>query len=272
MNQYLLTTTGPLAFRYLPAGELLCTAEEIETPDVYIPTPPASAEVPPWVKNTILTTKGGPGAFFDVTEDEGDLPLLVSDGVVVQGNNGLVVPSGIVGGSPDGFWQLGNKSLADMPSIPAALRATAIMQKTTHSAAIAGMRLFGWAKSDFTAFVMVGLVGADWEYHTLVNGNLRIHSLGTATAQARFLHGLFSPSGTAHMKPQGYAYNLPAGQINAIDINAMSGGVTTVASPNQDPVADWVAAIGDGSDWFPYLRIDGYVDTDDPVSIAMAHV
>lgn len=268
MYQYLLKSLGQMMFRFKSDGELVCKADGLSSPDIFVP----ASGLPPWIRKTVLTTKGGPNTFFDGQADQGDLPQLFDDGVVVQGLNGLEIPTGLVGASPDGFWKLGDKSLAEASNIPAALRAAVIMQKPVSTGAIAGMRLFGWAKSDFTAFLMVGLVGPNWEYHTLVNGNLRIHNLGAATTQGRFLHGLLSPSGTMHAKPQGYAYNLPAGQIKDIDIEAMSGGLTTVASPNQDPLADWVAAIGDGSDWYPTLRIDGYQPTDDAVVLAVAHV
>lgn len=273
MPNYLLETSGPLRFRFNSLGELVCRALGLQNPDAYVPPVPAPAEVPPWVRSTVLTTQDGPGTFFDINDDEGDLPFLLGEGIVQQTGAGLLVPSGLVGASPDGFWKLGDKSLADCLRMGMGLHVFAKMHKPSHSAAIAGMRLVGWAKEDFTAFFMVGLNGPNWELQTLVNGSLRFTTLGSAaTAVPRFLHGFLAPSGTAHSKPSLQSYTLDPNAYAGGDTQTMVGGVASAIAANQDPLADWVAAIGDGSDWFPTIRIDGYDAADDPWAIGEAHM
>lgn len=273
MPEYIIKTTEPLDYRFNPEGELICSALGINEPDVYVPPAPASAEVPPWLRTTVLTTQDGPGSFFDLNDDEGDMPFLLSEGFIQQTGAGLLVPSGLAGSSPDGFWRLGDKSLADYRKNPAGINICAKMHKPTHTGAIAGSRLIGWAKSDFTAFIMVGLEGGQWQIQTLVNGALRFTPLSAAaTGTPRFLHGQLNPSGTAHMKPHLFSYELPSDAYDGGDPDVMVGGLNSGVAANQDLLADWYADIGDGSDWFPYLRIDGYNAADDPWAVGEVHL
>lgn len=235
---------------------------------------PATPAVLPWFSLTQLTTQAGPP--YDISNDAGDLPQLESDGLVLQNVRGLEIPTGLAGTSPDGLWQLGDQSLADIyasntaPIIPMDLRVSMFVHKPVHTSAIAGKRMIGWFKQDQTAYLAAGLVGSTYRVELFVNGTLYVSSFPTAaTGQPRYIRGFLVSSGTEHVKPSGAGYDLPANAFNLGDPFAHAGGTTTGSvAPNQAVYADLRAAIGNGDDWFPCLWIDSYDQNDDPVAFA----
>lgn len=274
MFDFKISASSGLRYHFNALGQLICSGLGLTAPTPYQAPAPAAPEVPPWFGLTQLTTQGGPE--YDISTDEGDLPQLETDGLILQDVRGLVVPGGLAGTSPDGLWKLGNMSLADYnkanhaPTIPMDLRVSMLVHKPSHTAAIAGKRMIGWFKQDMTAYLAVGLDGAVWKAEYLVNGTVYRAEISGANATPRYLCASLRPAGTNGARVRIDGYNLPGNAFNLgdpFDINSGVAGADAVGGlfPTN---ADLKAAIGDGSDWFPCMWIDGYDLNDDPLAFA----